>query len=259
MRSFIFGVAMMAMFGSTLAKAEVLPACGNEASIKSALKLAIEQRTGVVNQSVADVMTVESAQPLGINKQDDSKTCRVVFRCDTTRAKEMEKDIIGRHPLSQFCWSMNYLSDTGNGAMMFSVRPDGEGGYLISMLPNEGFFDEVFKAIKPRTEVAPPPSTPIPVPPALILFVGEGPMIVNYGGILNRVTWQNTDHRKLVVYQVIVKDEANNLQIFDAHHGLGNFPQSFGFGGEGWVDSIPNAVSAVFVTNRGTFEYKKVG
>jgi len=181
------------------ARADVLPACGNENAIRSALQLGIQEKTGVTNQSIADVMTIESARPLGIDKTTDAKTCRVTFRCNPDKAKALEKDVVGRHPLGQFCWSVNYLADTGNGALLFTVRPDGEGGYLIKMKPDEGLFDELWNIFSPRAEVEPIPQSPTPPPSPSGNWIGEGPIVVR--GNPTRITWQNVEQRRLIVYR----------------------------------------------------------
>jgi hypothetical protein len=196
---------------------------------------------------------VETVKPLGVDKASDTKTCYVVFHCDAGKAKELEKDVIGKHPLGQFCWSLNYLTDTGNGAMKFTIRPDGEGGYLIKMTESEGLFDELWKIFRPRADsVAPAPRAP-QITTVNRNWVGQGPLVVR--GDPSRITWQSLATRRLVVYRVIVSN-VSDTEIFDSTHGLGNFPQSFSPGGIGWVDCIHDPNEVVIVTNRGTLEFK---
>jgi hypothetical protein len=237
-----------------------LPACGSPDTIKSAVMLDIQEKTGVSNETLASVLNVDTVKPLGVDKTTDAKTCYVVLRCDTQKAKDLEKDVIGKRPLGQFCWSLNYLSDTGNGAMKFNVRPDGEGGFLIKMEESQGYFDQLWGIFRRQASAAPANSVsqnaaPQSAAPQTLNrnWVGQGPLVVR--GDPSRITWQSLDSKRLIVYRVIVSS-ATGTEIFDSTHGLGNFPQSFRTGAIGWVDCIPNAIKVVIVTNRGTLEFK---
>jgi hypothetical protein len=58
----------------------------------------------------------------------------------------------------------------------------------------------------------------------------------------------------LEVDLVVVYNGAQ-FQIFDGPHGLGNFPQTLGYAGKGWVDCITYPMALLLVTNRGTLTF----
>jgi hypothetical protein len=70
----------------------------------------------------------------------------------------------------------------------------------------------------------------------------------------NRVMWRNVKNTILEVDLVVVYNGAQ-FQLFDGQHGLGNFPQTLGYAGKGWVDCITYPIGVLLITNRGTLTF----
>jgi hypothetical protein len=264
---------LLSLINHSRADSPILPACGSQEAIHTALQLGIEDRTGVRNDTLASIMSIKSSRPLGVNKQDDSKVCRVVFFCDKAKADELEKDLIGKHPMGQFCWSLNYLTDTGNGAFLFDVRPDGEGGFLIRMADeNEGHFDDLWgifnKSYVPpyqrkdreRAKAAQEKAAQQAAPKATYrLYIGQGPLMIQWERLTKMLQWQNLDQHRMIVYRLELKvkvDDAEQTLVFDnLHPGGHTFPQALPPFQKGWIQ-IEEPLEVVVFSNKGTFDFK---
>jgi hypothetical protein len=112
-----------------------LPGCGDSTIVPLAEKLFVQTLLGHIDYGLLDLLTITRTRALGINNLDESKTCKVTYRCDIDGAREMEKGLEGPHPMTQFCYGVNQAYESGNTrSFVFKVKPNGEGGFLVQVL-----------------------------------------------------------------------------------------------------------------------------
>jgi hypothetical protein len=109
--------------------------CDDPEVLSVALKVHLNATMGHIDNSIVDLMEPDHVQAMGIRNNDGSKICQAHYLCNMDRAKQIEKNLLGQHPLTQFCYHVNQLSEAGNPyTIMFKVAPDGEGGFVVNTL-----------------------------------------------------------------------------------------------------------------------------
>ena len=109
------------------ALASELPECSNETVIQHVFQSSDSpgiQLFAIPIKSVA----------LGAEKRAGRRNCRVTFRCDFEKAREIEARIpVGGQAITQQCFEINRSADGGNPAWIdFTLEPDGQGGANIT-------------------------------------------------------------------------------------------------------------------------------
>jgi hypothetical protein len=108
--------------------------CSSPDNAKLALKLGLQ----VTNQTLLDLMIQENAHAIGVENADGSKICQIDWRMDIDKAREIERGIIGAHPLTQMAHTVNQRYDAGNPLhTRYKIAPNGEGGFNVWHLKTE--------------------------------------------------------------------------------------------------------------------------
>lgn len=78
-------------------------------------------------------MDVDHVTPIGVNNMNGAKYCKAYFSCDIAQARGIEKNSLGPHPLTAFCFVANQLTEAGNPYFIkYYIQPNGEGGEVIT-------------------------------------------------------------------------------------------------------------------------------
>jgi hypothetical protein len=108
--------------------------CTNPDNAKLALKLDMS----TVNETLLGLMIQTDAHAIGIENSDGSKICQVDWKMDVEKAREIERGIIGAHPLTQLAHTVNQRYDAGNPLhTRYKLAPNGEGGFNVWHLKTE--------------------------------------------------------------------------------------------------------------------------
>ena len=127
-----FTLAAAVCLNITVASAQQLPRCDDPDVALEAFKLGMQVGNGHIDNTYVELIFPDKIQAVGINNSDSSKICKATYRCDMEKAREMERQIIGPHPLSNFCFRINQAWESGNPVgLQYTVRPNGEGGFLV--------------------------------------------------------------------------------------------------------------------------------
>jgi hypothetical protein len=108
------------------------PGCNDRDADFLALKGALNKHLGHIDNSVVDMLEIGEVEPIGVNNIDGSKKCRIIWKCNLNKAKQIEANLIGSHPLTKACYEINKSWDAGDPTSGgFTIRPNGEGGYIV--------------------------------------------------------------------------------------------------------------------------------
>jgi hypothetical protein len=117
-------------------QASNLPAC-DEGSALNALKYQVLGNPASNLGALSEFMIVDHVIAFGINNIDGSKMCKAALRCDMDAARAKEAHFYGPHRLSGLCYQLNQAANAGNAVgLRFSIRPNGEGGTIITSYGN---------------------------------------------------------------------------------------------------------------------------
>ena len=109
------------------ALASELPECSNEAVIQHVFQ---SSNSPGIQLFAIPIRSVS----LNTDNRSGRKSCRVTFRCDFERAREIEARIpVSGHAITQECFAINQSADANNPAWIdFTLEPDGKGGAKIT-------------------------------------------------------------------------------------------------------------------------------
>jgi CRISPR/Cas system CMR subunit Cmr6 (Cas7 group RAMP superfamily) len=69
-------------------------------------------------------------EALGIDLNSGAKFCKAYFVCDMDKARELDKDVVGRHYLTAYCFQNKQANEAGNpNFVKFIIRLTGDGGH----------------------------------------------------------------------------------------------------------------------------------
>ena len=113
--------------------------CADLEVVEQALESRSQGKFGHVDKSWIDIMDVDRVTPIGINNMNGAKYCKAYFTCDIELARKIEKNLIGPHPLTAFCFALNQMNEAGNAYFIkYYIQPNGEGGQAVTAYHDRG-------------------------------------------------------------------------------------------------------------------------